>query len=289
VAWWLGRSGSAPEAEIVDAPAEAPSVASAPSGNLTTTFVYPLAAVPAGTYTIGSPASEAYRHEDEAQHSVTLTRGFFMGTTEVTQGQYQALMGTNPVVSQADCQRFGNASSPADDEPVYCVSWVDAANLANAASAKEGLESCYVVSGDKVSWPKGLACTGYRLPTESEWEVAARGGGIGIYAGGHDLGSLGWFYDNSGGCTHPVGQKAPNGYGLYDMSGNVWEWTWDAYGDYPTSSTTDPAGAAEGFVRVPRGGGWFNSAGSARVAYRSLDVPAARYDSLGFRLARTIP
>jgi formylglycine-generating enzyme required for sulfatase activity/serine/threonine protein kinase len=289
VAWWLGRSGSAPEAEIVDAPAEAPSVASAPSGNLTTTFVYPLAAVPAGTYTIGSPTTEADRRENEAQHSVTLTRGFSMGTTEVTQGQYQALMGANPVVSQTDCFRLGDASSPADDEPVYCVSWVDAANLANAASAKEGLESCYVVSGDKVSWPKGLACTGYRLPTESEWEVAARGGGSGIYAGGHDLGSLGWFDGNSGGRPHPVGQKASNGYGLYDMSGNVWEWTWDAYGDYPTGSTTDPAGAARGSYRVLRGGSWYDSAAGARVAVRSFLVPAFRNFSLGFRLARTIP
>ncbi len=267
VAWWLGRSGSAPEAE----------------------FVYPLAAVPAGTYTIGSPSTEADRGNDEAEHSVTLTRGFFMGTTEVTQGQYQALMGTNPVVSQPDCLRFKKASSPADDAPVYCVSWVDAANLANAASAKEGLESCYVVSGDKVSWPKGLACTGYRLPTESEWEVAARGGGSGIYAGGHDLGSLGWFNGNSGGRTHPVGQKAPNGYGLYDMSGNVWEWTWDIDGNYPTGSTTDPAGAAEGSSRVIRGGSWYNSAAYARVAVRGNDDPADRNRDLGFRLARTIP
>jgi len=311
-AWWLGRSGSAlegevvdtpaeaptganapfgsaPEAEIVDAPAEAPSVASAQSGNITTTFGYALAAVPAGTHTIGSPSTEADRFKDEAEHSVTLTRGFFMGTTEVTQGQYQALMATNPVVSQMDCIRSGGASSPADDEPVYCVNWVDAANLANAASAKEGLESCYVVSGNKVSWPKGLACTGYRLPTESEWEVAARGGGSGIYAGGHDLGSLGWFDGNSGLRPHPVGQKAPNGYGLYDMSGNVWELTWDAYGVYPTGSTTDPAGAARGSLRVRRGGSWNNSAALARVAYRYGGALAYRDHCLGFRLARTIP
>ena len=273
-AWWLGRSGSAP---------------SASSGPTTTSFGYTLAPVPAGTYTIGSPPTEADRSEDETQHAVTLTRGFLLGTTEVTQGQYKALMGTNPVVSQADCEKWGNTAAPADDEPVYCVSWVDAAQLANAASAREGLESCYVVSGENVSWPKGLACTGYRLPTESEWEVAARGGGSGIYAGGSDLGSLGWFSYNSGGRTHPVGQKSPNGYGLYDMSGNVWEWTWGTYGDYPAGSATDPTGATDGPYRVDRGGSWYDAADDARAASRGSPSPGYRYDILGLRLLRTIP
>jgi formylglycine-generating enzyme required for sulfatase activity len=265
-AWWLGRS----------------------VGPTTTSFGYTLGPVPAGTYTIGSPPTEADRSEDEAQHSVTLTRGFLMGTTEVTQGQYKALMGTNPVVSQTNCDKVGNTAVPADQEPVYCVSWVDAALLANAASVKEGLESCYQVAGKTVTWPKGTACAGYRLPTESEWEVAARGGGSGIYAGGNDLGGLGWFSDNSGGRTHPVGQKSPNGYGLYDMSGNVWEWTWDTYGDYPTS-VTDPTGATEGPFRVTRGGSWFYTAGSARAADRIRNSPGNRYDYLGLRLSRTIP
>jgi formylglycine-generating enzyme required for sulfatase activity len=261
----------------------------AAKSRVTTSFGYALAAVPAGTFTIGSPTSESDRSSDETQHSVTLTRGFLMGTTEVTQGQYKALMGTNPVVSQTGCWKFGNTAGPTDDEPVYCVSWVDAANLANAASAKEGLESCYVVSGENVSWPKGLACTGYRLPTESEWEVAARGGGSGIYAGGNDLGSLGWFDGNSGGRTHPVGQKSPNGYGLYDMSGNVWEWTWDTYGDYPTGSVTDPTGASDGPYRVGRGGSWVFTADYARAALRRGGNPGNRSDYLGLRLSRTIP
>jgi len=270
-AWWLGRSGSAP------------------SGVTTTSFGYILAPVPAGTYTIGSPTTEANRSDNEAEHAVTLTHGFWMGTTEVTQGQYKALMGTNPVVSQTDCGNFGNTAGPADDEPVYCVSWVDAANLANAANVKEGLESCYVVSGESVSWPKGLGCTGYRLPTESEWEVAARGGGSGIYAGGNDLGGLGWNADNSGGRTHPVGQKSANGYGLYDMSGSVWEWTWDTYGNYPAGSVTDPTGASDGPLRVNRGGSWVNTAVLARAANRRRFDPGYRFNNLGFRLSRTIP
>ena len=263
---------------------------SASASATTTTFGYALAPVPAGTYTIGSPTSESDRSSDETQHSVTLTHGFLIGTTEVTQGQYKALMGTNPVVSQSDCFKVGNAAGPADDEPVYCVSWVEAAQLANAASAKEGLESCYQIAGDTVTWPGGPACTGYRLPTESEWEVAARGGGSGIYAGGNDLGSLGWFGGNSGGRTHPVGQKSPNGYGLYDMSGNVLEWTWDIYNEtYPSGSVTDPTGASDGPDRVLRGGSWTSPAVDARSALRLRVIPNSRGGYLGLRLSRTIP
>ena len=289
-AWWLGRSGDAQDAPTVDAaPTAAAGAPSASASPTTTSFGYALAPVPAGTYMIGSPGSESGRSNDEAQHSVTLTHGFLMGTTEVTQGQYKALMGTNPVVSQTDCNKWGNTSGPADDEPVYCVSWVDAANLANAASAKEGLESCYVVSGENVSWPKLLGCTGYRLPTESEWEVAARGGGSGMYAGGNDLGSVGWFDGNSGGRTHPVGKKSANGYGLYDMSGNVWEWTWDIYNEtYPSGSVRDPTGASDGPGRVYRGGSWGSPAGVARAALRGRDFPGGRDDGLGLRLSRTI-
>jgi formylglycine-generating enzyme required for sulfatase activity/serine/threonine protein kinase len=273
-AWWLGRSGGAPVAS---------------SGPTTTSFGYTLAPVPSGTHTIGSPTKEVGRSDDETEHTVTLTHGFWMGTTEITQGQYKELMGTNPVASKTYCMPFGNTAVPADNEPVYCVSWADAARLANAASLRERLQPCYEISGDTVTWPGGVSCKGYRLPTESEWEIAARGGGSGIYAGGNDPGSVAWFSDNSGGRTQLVGQKSPNGYGLYDMSGNVWEWTWDMYGDYPPSPVTDPTGATEGPSRVYRGGSWGSAADIARAAYRGRISPGGRYDFLGVRLSRTIP
>ena len=244
--------------------------------------------VPVGRYEVGSPVGEAERDDDEAQHSVVLTHSLWMGATEVTQGQYRAVMGENPV-GREDCDRWGKASGASDGEPVYCVSWLDAVRYANALSAREGLERCYEVSGERVTWPRGVLCSGYRLPTESEWEVSARGGGSGVYAGGNELGSLGWYRENSGDRTHAVGGKSANGYGLYDMSGNVWEWTWDVYGEYPSGEVTDPLGARDGADRVGRGGGWINDPRLARVAYRNRVGPGGRFDALGFRLARTNP
>jgi formylglycine-generating enzyme required for sulfatase activity len=241
---------------------------------------YTMMAVPAGTYEVGCTASQSGCASDEKPaHVVKLSRGLLMGQTEVTQGLWQSVMGNNP-------SDF-NACGPTC--PVEQVSWVDAAKFANALSKKEGLEACYTISGDSVSWPRGLGCTGYRLPTEAEWEVAARGGRDSLYAGGSEVGLVGWIGENSGSTTHLVGEKAVNGHGLYDMTGNVWEWTWDWYGAYSSGMQVDPVGAGSGSGRVIRGGSWGLSAAYARVAYRDFDDSANRNHYLGFRLARTIP
>ncbi len=215
--------------------------------------------IPAGTFTMGSPSSESGRSDDEVQHKVTLTKGFWLMEHEVTQGEWEAVMGSNP----------SGFSSCGPTCPVEKVSWNDAVEFAKRVSARDGVA--------------------YRLPTESEWEYAARGGQSSVYAGSNEATSVGWISDNSGSQTHAVCGKARNGYGLCDMTGNVWEWTSDRYGAYPTGSVSDPAGASAGSYRVYRGGGWYYSAQDARVALRFRNDPASRRGYLGFRLARTSP
>jgi formylglycine-generating enzyme required for sulfatase activity len=239
---------------------------------------YTMKAVPAGSYEVGCTARQMGCEDDEkSAQTVMLSRGTLMGSTEVTQGLWQSVMGSNP----------SYFSSCGVQCPVEQVSWEDAAQFANALSTQDGLDACYTISGDSVSWPRGLSCTGYRLPTEAEWEVAARGGRDTLYAGGAEPGAVGWTSENSSNTTHPVGQKAANGYGLYDMTGNVWEWTWDWYGAYSSGTQVDPQGAGSGSGRVYRGGGWYVSAAGARVAYRGRYGPANRSYYLGFRLARS--
>ena len=151
-------------------------------------------------------------------------------------------------------------------------------------SRKCGLSEAYCINGDEVScdWDGH----GWRLPTEAEWEYLARGGEVHLYAGSNDIDSVAWCRDNSGERTHSVGQKQPNGFGLYDMSGNVREWCWDWEGDYSSGSVTDPRGPSSGSLRVYRGGSWLNDARGARASYRNYGVPSDRYYVLGFRLLR---
>jgi len=224
-----------------------------------------------GTFTMGSPDAEEGRQEDEIQHSVTITRAFCMKTTEVTQSEWLAEMGDNPSHFQ-DCGL---------DCPVEQVSWDDAVLYANALSRREGLPECY-----SDSTFSGLDCAGYRLPTEAEWEYAARAGTTGATYG--PLDSVGWYYGNSGERPQAVGFKAANSFGLYDMLGNVWEWTSDGYDTYP-GTVTDPTGATTGSDRVRRGGSWYGEAISLRAAVRNRGTTDFRDFNLGFRLSRTAP
>ncbi|MBL8784789.1 MAG: formylglycine-generating enzyme family protein [Deltaproteobacteria bacterium] len=229
-------------------------------------------AIPAGTFMMGSPASEDGRYDDEVQHEVRITRGFWMKQTEVTQGEWESVMGSNPS-SNTSCGRKC---------PVENVSWFDAVLYLDKLSDNEGLERCY----DSNNAFKGVRCTGYRLPTEAEWEYAARAGTSRARHGSLD--QVAWYDGNSGNATHPVGQKAANAWGLYDMVGNVWEWVTDWYGNYG-GAATDPAGPSSGASRVVRGGGWYNYAQNARAARRAGHVPSYRNDLIGFRPLRSIP
>ncbi len=218
--------------------------------------------IPAGTFLMGSPTSESGRSNDETQHSVTLTKGYWLMEHEVTQGAWQAVMGSNP----------SNFAACGPTCPVEQVSWDAAVAFARKASARDGVT--------------------YTLPTEAQWEFAARGGQatgqLTLYAGSNETEAVGWVDPNSGSTTHAVCGKARNGYGLCDMTGNVWEWTADRYGDY-AGSAADPTGAATASNRVGRGGGWSLSARYARVADRNGDDPTNRSSDLGLRLARMSP
>jgi formylglycine-generating enzyme required for sulfatase activity/tRNA A-37 threonylcarbamoyl transferase component Bud32 len=197
-------------------------------------------------------------------HRVTLTKGYWMGKYEVTQEQWERVMGSNS-------SYFKGAQNPVEK-----VSWADCQKFIQKLNGRaEG-------SG---STPTGHA---YRLPTEAEWEYAARGGAASrgfTYAGGNSLDEVAWYSGNSGSKTHPVGQKKANELGLYDMSGNVWEWCQDWYGDYPSKTATDPTGPASGSLRVRRGGSWISATAGCRGAGRSRLSPSHASLHLGFRVA----
>jgi formylglycine-generating enzyme required for sulfatase activity len=223
------------------------------SNDLGMEFVY----IEPGSFMMGSPSNESGRDNDEKQHRVTLTRGFYLQTTEVTQRQWKSVMGSNP-------SKFSGCNSC----PVEMVSWNDVQGFIRKLNRREGKS--------------------YRLPTEAEWEYACRAGSGERFCFGNDEGRLGeyaWYGNNSGGKPHPVGQKRPNSWGLYDMHGNVWEWCQDRFGDYPYGTVTDPTGPSSGSFRVGRGGGWNFDPRNCRSAIRDGGDPGDRGDILGFRLA----
>jgi len=237
-----------------------------------------LVKVPKGSFTMGSPTGESGRGADETQHMVTLTTDFWMAESEVTQRQYRNLMGRSPAFFKGD------------DLPVDYVSWDDAVAYCNALSVKEKLTPCYQISGTTVGWAQGVKCSGYRLPTEAEWEYAARSPATTVYAGSDSVDGVAWYSTNSGITTHAVKTKTANGRGLYDLTGNVWEWVWDGYkGNYEELPSTDPIGPLTIETRVFRGGSWNDPATYARVARRYPYAPSYSSNDLGFRFVRSNP
>jgi formylglycine-generating enzyme required for sulfatase activity len=248
-----GNSDTSPDEQAVMAEAdmaEADMVEITTVKNLGMSFV----TIPAGTFMMG---------EGGEAHQVTLTKGFELGVYEVTQEQYEKVMGST------------SSHFKGPQNPVETVSWDDAVEFCRKLSALPAEQSAGYV---------------YRLPTEAEWEYAGRAGTTTKYSFGDsesELGDYAWYRDNSGGTTHPVGQKKPNAWGLYDMHGNVYEWCQDWYGAYPSGSVTDPTGAASGSDRVHRGGSWFHNSDYCRSADRNRYAPDNRYIALGFRVVRS--
>ncbi len=242
--------------------------------------------IPAGTFDMGStPGQPEYGY---GVHTVTLTHAYYVGVREVTQGEFTAVMGYDPA-SFTDCDGLGP-----DNCPVEGVTWGEFAAYANAVSDAAGVQRCYTCagSGAGVACDIGMNpydCTGYRLLTESEWEGAARCGTDTEFAGSNTSADVAWTSENSNDSTHTVAGLAPNACGLYDLSGNVWEWTQDWHGDYPSGSVTDPTGAESGSNRVIRGGGWTYTADYASVSLRYDVHPQDSYADLGFRLGRSSP
>jgi formylglycine-generating enzyme required for sulfatase activity len=229
-----------------------------PPKEFTNSIGMKLVLIPAGEFIMGSPKTEKdHLNNESPQHKVKITKAFFMGTTEVTQAQWKAVMGNNP------------SDFHGDDLPVEKVSWDDCQEFLKILSAKEGKT--------------------YRLPTEAEWEYACRAGSTTRFNVGDDgntFDGVVWHLQNSDFRTHPVGQKKPNAWGLYDMHGNVWELCQDWYEEdyYKRSPTNDPAGPETGDGRVSRGGSWAIGLRGCRSAYRTVGDASARDNRYGFRV-----
>jgi len=222
--------------------------------------------IPSGTFIMGSPEYEPGRNIDETQHEVTLSKGFYMQTTPVTQRQWKSVMGFNP----------SGFSRGSDDHPVENVSWYDCQQFIKSLNRIEKHT--------------------YRLPTEAEWEYACRAGSphpcaegeiIELFCGyDYNLDIMGWYCGNSGRTTHPVAQKSPNSWGLYDMHGNVLEWCQDWYTEYSATPQKDPTGPVIGSTQVVRGGSWFANAKNCRSGSRFYWTPNSKSDFIGLRLVK---
>jgi len=253
--------------------------------------------VKGGTFQMGSNDGNI---DEKPVHTVTVS-DFSIGKYQVTQKEYEEIMGNNPSCYQAEkVVKSGMLGIGRKTEkltisknPVESVSWYDAVEFCNKKSRAEGLTLCYTGSGKSTKC--NFSANGYRLPTEAEWEYAARGGvktqnsASYKYSGSNNIDVVAWYLDNASKKTHSVGGKKANELGIYDMTGNVWEWCNDWYDTsyYKNSPKNNPQGASSGSYRVRRGDSWHNYAQYCRVAYRNYRSPGSSDHNLGFRLLRS--
>ncbi len=254
--------------------------------------------VKGGTFQMGTSESEY----SQPIHSATVA-SFYIGKHHITQKEWQAVMEGNK--NEISTEPYTRRDNP--QAPIVKVSWYDAIVFCNRKSIQEGLKPCYEKSGEgnpdywgvpksgnnDVNWDAikcNWSANGYRLPSEAEWEYAARGGNQSKgfrFSGSNNLNDVGWYEDNSDDEIHDAGAKAANELGIYDMTGNAWEWCWDWYDSYSSNAETNPYGANDGTRRVGRGGSWDDEEDYCHVAYRLYANPGRSYGDLGFRVART--
>lgn len=228
------------------------------------TVTFTMKRVEAGTFQMGGSDSNAY-DDEKPVHSVTLTQGYYLGETEVTQALWYAVMGQKPT--------WSSSYGVGDNYPAYYISYEDCQTFLSSLNSKLSSQ---------------LLGMKFNFPTEAQWEYAARGGNKSqgyLYAGSNTIGDVAWYTDNSSSKTHEVKGKQANELGLYDMSGNVWEWCYDWYGSYSSGGQTNPTGPSSGSSRVLRGGGWFDVARACRSSLRGFNSPSLRNSHNGFRLA----
>ena len=256
-----------------------------------------------GSFTMGSPPRTAFSLDIERPVRQITLRSFYLGKYEVTQGQYYDVMDMRP--SHFIANPLDESEDSWRNLPVEMVNWYDTLVFCNKLSIIEGLEPVYRINGSvnpddwgiipitgNAEWDaveKASEANGFRLPTEAEWEYAARGGaysGRFTFAGSNTLDPVSWFFDNSDYRIHQVGLKAPNELGLHDMSGNAMEWCWDWLGNYTAANQDNPIGPPSGLYRILRGGAWSVSHHFNRVAYRHSNIPNFTAVNIGFRVAR---
>jgi formylglycine-generating enzyme required for sulfatase activity len=231
--------------------------------------------LPSGMFYMGDERTLNPDPEALPLHEVSFKKPFWMSATPITQECYRSVIGKNP------------SSNKNPKNPVEMVSWFDAIRFCNILSLREKLQPVYEIIEDdeiQVNWQR--TASGYRLATEAEWEYAARASSKFLYSGSARAGQVAWFHGNSDGTSHVVAKKGPNDWGLYDLSGNLWEWCWDLKGPYKKGSSVDPIGAKEGNGRVFRGGSYLVKENILMVYHRGFENPNVKSETVGFRVVR---